>query len=120
MRKNIKAKCHSIIHSAAGSAAAVSGFSSQIPCSDNVALIAIEIGMVIAIGKAFGIEVSRSAAKGFVMSKLGTVFGKCASKVLIGWIPVAGNVVNAATSASLVESLGWCAVEEFSRGNMIA
>jgi uncharacterized protein (DUF697 family) len=33
----------------------------------------------------------------------------------IGWIPVAGNIVNACTAASVTEALGWLLAEDFAK-----
>lgn len=95
------------IHSAAVAGAAASGFSAQIPLADNVVLSGIEIAMVINIGRVLEQEITRSVAWSLVLSQLGTVGGRAASQVLIGWIPGVGNVANAVTASTLIEAMGW-------------
>ena len=115
MTDNQIMQCHGIIHAAATSAAAVSGFSAQIPCADNLVLSGIEIGMVVALGGVFGVHVTCSMAESLVAAQVGTLGGRCISQLLIGWIPGVGNVTNAVTAAGVVESLGWVFVDRFER-----
>ncbi|WP_042258764.1 hypothetical protein [Butyrivibrio proteoclasticus] len=100
-------KIAAIIHTAAATAAASAGMSAQIPMADNVVLSGIEIAMVIAIGEVLGQEITRSAAWSLVLSQLATLGGRAASQVLIGWIPIAGNITNAITASTIVEAIGW-------------
>jgi uncharacterized protein (DUF697 family) len=43
--------------------------------ADHVVIVPIQIGMVIAIGKAFGIEVTESVAKSMVLTGAATLVG---------------------------------------------
>lgn len=108
-------KCHAIIHSASASAGAVGAGLAQIPCSDNAVITPIQLTMTIALGRVFGIELTDSAARASLASLAAATVGRTASQVLIGWIPIAGNIVNACTAASITETLGWLLAEDFAR-----
>lgn len=108
-------KCHAIIHSASASAGAVGAGLAQIPCSDNAVITPIQLTMTIALGRVFGVELTDSAARASLASLAAATIGRTASQVLIGWIPIAGNIVNACTAASITETLGWLLAEDFAR-----
>ena len=108
-----KAKCHAIIHSASASAAAVGAGLAQIPCSDNAVITPIQLTMTISLGRVFGLELTESAARAAVASVAAATVGRTVSQILIGWIPIAGNLVNAGTAATVTEALGWLLAEEF-------
>src|ERR1700748_82148 len=114
MRRDQKAKCRAIIHGAAATAATAASGLAQLPCSDNAVLVPIEVAMVISLGRVFGISLNESAAKGMVAGSVGTVVGRGAVQLLVGWVPVVGNAINAATAAAVVEGLGWIAAKDFS------
>ena len=108
-----KAKCHAIIHSASASAAAVGAGLAQIPCSDNAVITPIQLTMTISLGRVFGLELTESAARPAVASVAAATVGRTVSQILIGWIPIAGNLVNAGTAATVTEAIGWLLAEEF-------
>lgn len=115
MTSSQRSKCHAIIHSASASAGAVGAGLAQIPCSDNMIITPIQLTMTIALGRVFGIELTESAAKASLASLAAATVGRTASQVLIGWIPIAGNIVNACTAASITETLGWLLADDFAR-----
>jgi uncharacterized protein (DUF697 family) len=110
-------KSHIVIHTAATAAAAVGGGLAQLPGSDNPVLIAIQISMAVALGKIFNIQVSETTGRGMVMTALtsmtGPVIARILSQWIVGWIPGAGNAVNATTAAGITEAVGWILVNEF-------
>ena len=108
-----KAKCHAIIHRASASAAAVGAGLAQIPCSDNAVITPIQLTMTISLGRVFGLELTESAARAAVASVAAATVGRTVSQILIGWIPIAGNLVNAGTAATVTEAIGWLLAEEF-------
>ena len=108
-----KAKCHAIIHTASASAAAVGAGLAQIPGSDNAVITPIQLVMTISLGRVFGLELTESAAGAAVASAAASTVGRTASQVLIGWIPVAGNIINAGTAATITEAIGWLLAEGF-------
>lgn len=110
-------KCSIAIHTATAAAAGVGGGLAQLPGSDNVPLAAIQISMAIALGNIFEVQVSETAARGMIMTALasmtGPVIARTISQWVVGWIPGAGNIVNATTAAAITESIGWVLACEF-------
>ena len=76
--------------------------------------------MTIALGKVFGLELTDSMARAAMASVAASTIGRTVSQFLIGWIPVAGNIINASTAASITEALGWALAEDFARETMAA
>ena len=107
--------CSSIIHLASAAAGAVGAGLAQMPTSDNLIITPIQITMAISLGTVFGITIEESRAKAMVACAAATTIGRAASQVALGWIPVAGNVINAATAATITETMGWIIAEEFRR-----
>ena len=60
MPKELEKKCHIIIHSATTATAAAGAI--PIPMSDAVPITATQIGMIISLGKIFGITVTQATA----------------------------------------------------------
>ena len=112
--------CNGIIHTASAAAAAVGGGLAQIPGSDNVVITPIQLTMAISLGKVFDIELDQSAAKAALASAAATTIGRTTSQVLIGWIPGVGNIINAATAATLTEAIGWIMANEFKKQAYLA
>ncbi len=118
MTSSQKKKCHGIIHTAAGSAAAIGGGLAQIPGSDAPALVAIQTTMIISIGVVFGQSITKGAAAAFLADALGVGVGRTVSQILVGWLPGIGNAVNATTAAGLTETIGWAAAKAFDEGEL--
>jgi uncharacterized protein (DUF697 family) len=110
-----KIKCNAIIHSASVSAGAAGTGLAQIPLADSAVITPIQIGMIVALGKIFDQEISKSAAKAILAGMASAFAGRGISQVLVGWIPGVGNAVNAATAATITEAVGWMAVDSFSK-----
>lgn len=115
MTPTVKAKCHTIIHSASTSAGVVGAGLAQVPLSDNAVITPIQLAMIIALGNVFGIDISESSAKASLASLSAATIGRTISQVLIGWLPIAGNIINASTATTLTEGIGWMIVKDFSR-----
>lgn len=107
--------CHTIIHTASAAAGAVGFGLAQIPLTDNAVIVPIQASMTIALGQVFGLEFTKRAAAATAASAAGTLLGRATSQIGAGWIPVAGNIINATTAASLTEALGWMLAEDFSK-----
>ena len=116
MTSQQKNECHAIIHAASAAAGAVGAGLAQVPGSDNAVLTPIQLTMAISLGKVFGKTLGEAAAKAAVGSAAAATVGRMASQVLIGWIPVVGNAVNATTAAGITEALGWAIATEFDKG----
>lgn len=115
-----KGLCSGIIHSASAAAAAVGGGLAQIPTSDNLIITPIQLTMAISLGKVFEITLDQSAAKAAVASAAAATVGRTASQIFIGWIPGVGNIVNAATAATITEAIGWIMAKEFESQSVCA
>lgn len=83
------------------------------PGSDNSIITPIQLTMAVSLGKVFGITLDQSVAKAAVASAAAATVGRATSQVLIGWVPGLGNVINAATAATITEAIGWIMVKEF-------
>lgn len=119
MAPDQRGQCHAIIHTASASAGAVGGGLAQIPGSDSLPIVAIQTTMTIALGRVFGLELTDTMARS-AMAGVATTIGRALSQFLVGWIPVAGNIINAGTAASVTEALGWALAEDFARETMAA
>ena len=108
-------QCHAIIHTASAAAAAVGAGLAQIPVSDSLLIVPIQISMTIGLGRVFGIELTDSAAQATIASATGTTVGRAVSQVVLGWFPILGNLLNAATAAAVTEGLGWMLAKDFAR-----
>lgn len=106
-------RCHKIIHLHAAAAAAIGGGLAQIPGSDCVPLSALQVNMVRTLGGVFGKNVGCADAEAILASLLTTAAGRSMSQLLVGWIPVWGNAVNASTAAGISEAAGWAAANYF-------
>lgn len=119
MTDSQNAMCHAIIHTASTSAAAVGGGLAQLPGADNPPLVAIQVTMIVGLGKVFGMRLSEVAARAICATMLSSMIGKYAARVatqvLVGWIPGVGNAVNATIAAGITEAIGWAVVEEFDK-----
>lgn len=107
--------CHAIIHSASVAAGGVGTGLAQLPGSDNIALLPIQVGMIIALGSVFDINIVESTAKGLIRNFSAAIAGRTISQVLVGWFPGIGNAINTATAAGLTEAIGWMAAKNFSK-----
>lgn len=118
MTDDQKEKCHLIIHSASTAAAGVGAGLAQIPLSDNAVIMPIQIAMIIGLGKVFHQNITDSAAKGLALASIGTLIGRGTVQVLLGWIPVLGNAINATTAAGITEALGWAVANNLDNGKI--
>lgn len=117
MPKEIKTKCHAAIHSATVAAGAAGAI--PIPMSDAVPITAAQITMVIALGKIFGMSLSRAAAKSItgvaVTQQAGRTIFTNILKAIPGANATIGSVVGASTAATMTEALGWLVADDFFR-----
>lgn len=116
MTKEQKRKCKAIIHTASTAAAGIGAGLAQVPGSDNALITPIQLTMTISLGKVFGISLGEASAKAALGSIAASTVGRTASQILIGWVPVMGNLINATTAAGLTETLGWIIAKEFDEG----
>ena len=108
-----------IIHNSAAAAATIGAGFAQVPGSDALLITPIQISMVIAIGKAYGIELSHSSATATISTLTATIVGRTTSQFLIGYVPIMGNIINATTAMALTEAIGWGTDALFKQDNDI-
>ena len=84
MTDDQRAGGHAIIHTASASAAGIGAGLAQLPCSDAVALIPIQITMVISLGAVFGVHIVEGTAKGVRAVGCGCLWRWAISQVLVG------------------------------------
>ena len=117
MPKELEKKCHVAIHSATVAAAAAGAI--PITMSDAVPITAAQIGMIIALGKAFDITLSQAAAKSIASVALTQQAGRAVASGILKAIPgvgtIIGGMVGASTAAGLTEALGWIVADDFYR-----
>lgn len=117
MPKNLEKKCHIAIHSATTAATAAGAI--PIPMSDAIPITAAQIGMIISLGKIFGITLSQAAAKSIASVAVTQHAGRAIFTNILKAIPgvgtVVGGVVGATTAAALTEALGWIVADDFFR-----
>ena len=100
---------HAIIHSASAAAAAAGAGLAQIPGSDNAIIAPIQLAMIMSIATVYGQKLDKAAALSVLTAASAGIVGRTVSQLLVGWIPVAGNIINASTAAAITESIGWAA-----------
>jgi uncharacterized protein (DUF697 family) len=115
MTEDQRIKCHAIIHSASTAAGAVGAGLAQLPVADNVVLVPIQVGMIIALGNIFNQHITDSIANGMVLSSAGSFVGRAISQIFVGWVPGIGNIVNASTAAGITEVIGWSITDKFDK-----
>lgn len=120
MPKELEKKCHMAIHSATVASATAGAI--PIPMSDAIPITAAQIGMIISLGKIFGVSLTQSAAKSIATVTLTQQAGRAVASNLLKLIPGAGTIIGgaigASTAAALTETLGWIIADDFYRMSM--
>ena len=113
-------KIHGIIHVASVAAGGVGYGLAQIPGSDSAAIVPIQTAMIVSIAEMHGVKLTKAAASDVLLTFTATMGGRFLSQVLVGWIPGAGNLINASTAAALTEAIGWAADAYFEENKVSA
>ena len=117
MPKELEKKCKIAIHTATTAAAAAGAI--PIPMSDAIPITAAQIGMIVSLGKIFGITLSQAAAKSIAGVALTQQAGSALVANLLKAIPgagtILGSVISASTAVALTEALGWIVADDFFR-----
>ncbi len=117
MPKELKHKCHVIIHGATAAAAAAGAI--PIPMSDAIPIGATQISMIIGLGKVFDLTLNDSAAKSIAGVALTQQVGRAVVANILKAVPgvgtIIGGVIGATTAAILTETLGWIVADDFYR-----
>jgi len=117
--EGVRRRCELIIHgasAAAGGAAALT----LVPGADSVVIMPIQVAMVAALAREYGIAPSASLVKSTVYASLGSIVGKAGAGVLLRIVPVAGNVVRASVAFSVTEALGHLVLDRLEKGDGLA
>lgn len=107
----LSAKCHAIIHTAAVTSAAAGAI--PIPVADALPIGAVQITMIISLGKVFGHTIGKSTAEAIVGVSTASTVGRFTAAQLLKIVPGIGSVVGAGTAAVLTETLGWIVAKDF-------
>ncbi len=117
MPKELEKKCKIAIHTATTAAAAAGAI--PIPMSDAIPITAAQIGMIVSLGKIFGITLSQAAAKSIAGVALTQQAGRALVANLLKAIPgagtILGSVISASTAVALTDALGWIVADDFFR-----
>ena len=114
MTEGERMSCYFAIHGASLEAACIAG-GNFLPFADSVPLTGRQIIMINSIGQIFGKTLSESICDMLIKS-FGAMFaGRYVSQFLASFIPGIGNIINAATAASLTEYIGWSVAEKFDK-----
>ena len=116
MTKEQVLKCNAIIHTAAAAAGSASFFTAQIPLADSALIVPAQMAMVVGLAGVFGYKVTEGVAEAIVGPFISQQIGKAVAKQLVGFIPVAGNIVKATISVTFTETLGWLIAQKFCEG----
>jgi uncharacterized protein (DUF697 family) len=69
--------------------------------------------MVLGIGGIFRVPFRHSYRTSIIVGTAATMIGRGISEVLVGWVPVFGNLLDALTAVVVIETLGWVIVRDF-------
>ncbi len=105
-----EARCEMII-GGASTAAAVAAGAAVFPGSDSVILLPIQISMVVALSREFGVKPSDALITSTVYATVAQAFGKSSAGLLLRWTPIAGSAVRAGVAATMTQAVGRLAVE---------
>jgi uncharacterized protein (DUF697 family) len=72
-------------------------------------IFSLQAAMIKLLADEHSIIFSKTAATELLLTFVACFGGRSLSEVLVGWIPVWGNVVNASTAFTLTEAIGWAA-----------
>lgn len=106
-------KIQAVIHTAAVTAAGVGAGLAQVPTSDLLVITPIQVGMICGIALVHGRKLTEATATAILGTFAAGMFGRAISQALVGWVPGAGNALNATTAAAITEAIGWSAHKFF-------
>lgn len=105
---------HVIIHGASVAAGGVGAGLAQLPGADMPVLVSIQTAMVVGIASQHEVTLEKTAAADLVLTFAAAMAGRGVSQALLGWFPLIGNIINAATASTITEAIGWAANAYFS------
>lgn len=96
---------NAIIHTASAASAGVGAGFAQIPGSDSLVIVPIQIAMITTIALEHGHTIDKASAISLISTQAATMAGRKLSQFLVGWFPGVGNAINASTAAALTEAI---------------
>lgn len=111
MDEKTKERCNYIIHTFSTMAGSVGA--APLPGSDAMPLMAIQIGMIMALSQTLKIPMEKATAKGIAKNAVAQSAGKLFVGQLSKIIPGVGSAINAVVAFGLTEILGWDFVNEY-------
>ena len=100
---------NTIIHLASLAAAGAGAGMAQVPGSDSLVIVPIQVAMITTIALEHGHSIGKASAISLISTQAATMVGRKVSQFLAGWIPGPGNAINASTAAAITEAIGWTA-----------
>lgn len=107
----MKAKCHSIIHTATAAAGAAGAI--PLPLVDAVPITGAQIAMILGLGGAFGLNMLKCTGTALTSGLLAMQTGRVAASGLLGLIPGLGTAGKVGVAVAFTEGLGWATVNAF-------
>lgn len=111
-------KSEAIIHGSALAAAAAAA-TTVLPGSDGLAIMPIQVAMVTAVSREYGVPVSKGIVRSTVYASLGSIVGKAGAGLLLRWTPIAGNAVRASIAFGVTQALGKLLLERLESGGSL-
>lgn len=118
LTNEVKERCEYIIHGAATAAAGIG--LSPIPGSDAAPIMAVQVAMILALGRALNIPVEESFAASLAKNAIAKQVGKYLAGQLLKTIPFVGSFGNAVVAFGITEALGWDFVNQYADSSVEA
>lgn len=84
-----------------------------------MAIMPIQVAMVTAVSREYGVPVSAGVIKSTVYASLGSIVGKAGAGILLRWTPIAGNAVRASVAFGVTQALGRLLLERLESGGSL-
>lgn len=107
--------CTSIVHVFSAIAAGVGLGLAQLPGSDAPVLVALQAAMILALADSADVPLTRAAAAEMALTLGATMIGRGMCQLLLGWIPLLGNLANGLTAFVVTQLVGRFAMRWFTR-----
>jgi uncharacterized protein (DUF697 family) len=106
-------RCNAVIHTATAASAAAGAI--PIPVADAIPITAAQVTMVIALGRIFGVKISKGAAGTILTGVAAPIVGRTIAGSFLKFIPIAGWLASAALAALITEVIGWTVAVDFAK-----
>lgn len=110
-----RAKAKKIIDNVAKTAATTTAVFSQIPGMGVATLTKLYVDMARKIAALFNQELESGAARALALAGCKRHANAIFKKSVLGWIPLAGNAINAKMTFDLTRNVGWFLYDHFNK-----